>query len=426
MASPALKPQAPRPQRIQPIREGAEDGIRGFTKQPHEYEYLVTGNKLSGLLQSNLLYWIGRNTWGKANRPEWARLSITELAKLCGEVERKSVATALADLLERGIIAAPDRNGCAANTPKMYKLCPENWRKAPSYKPPVDPELVKLAKQVEAGWQADAEEDEHPERIVAPGKSSKPMTVALPRKDAEPFPVRIVYYCEFDEPVSFRARPGRNGRLNVTACRPAATAPPCSPAQLHTFANPSPPVEENTELARYRAYLFPLVMNLWDTGTDEAFIRSVFELAAGAPLETFQDQVALKFPNPKEARKHKPGLLRNLAAQAAKTHAVRQELEKERLRKMPVIEPQTPPEPLDLTRRWDRIRQELKARLTPESYENWFARTRQIQQDADSMTVVANGDNQEADFIVDEYTNLIREICAKLNEPSLIIWRAGK
>jgi len=425
MASPALKAPAPRPQRLQPIREGAEDGIRGFTKQPHEYEYLVTGNKLSGLVQSNLIYWIGRYTWGKPTRPEWARLSITELAKLCGDVEPKSAATAMADLLERGIVAARDRNGCAANTPKMYKLCPENWRKAPAYdhKSPIN-----LAQKIEAGWEAEAAKEAESERVVKPGQNSRPITVALPVKDAKPFPVRIVYYCECDEPISFRTRPGRNGRLNVTACRPGGIekAKPCSPPQLHEFAPRSPLAEANTELARYRAYLFPLVMNLWDTGTDEAFIRSVFELAAGAPLETFQDQVALKFPNPKEARKHKPGLLRNLAAQAAKTHAVRQELEKERVRKMPVVEPQTPPEPLDPARRWDRIRQALKARLTPESYENWFAYTSQAQETADSTTVVTRGDHEEVEFLTSEYTALLTKVCIEIGEPSLIHWKAGK
>ncbi len=435
MASPALKSPAPRPRPVE-IRTGV-DHTRGYTKQPHEYEHLITGNKLSGLLQANLIYWIGRNTFGKESRPEWARLSITDLAKLCGDVERKSVAVALADLLERGIIAAPPREGCAANTPKMYKLCPENWRKAPSYKPAPDPELVKLAKAVEAGWQEEAEEE--PERTVAPGKSSKPVTVAMPQKDADPFPVRIVYYCEFDEPVSFRARPGRNGRLNVTACRPSslkpelpatpATVSPCSRTQLHA----APTFEENTELARYRAYLVPLVLDLWGTATDDAFVKLVFDAADGASLETFQAQLILKFKatdanriDAREASKHKPGLLRNLAEQAARTHKLAQAREKERAAAMPAVTPQKPPEPLDAARRWDRIRQQLQALLTPESYANWFAFTRQAEETATSTTVIANGDHEEVEFICQEYGQMIEATCRKLGEPTLIMWRAGR
>ena len=222
--------------------------------------------------------------------------------------------------------------------------------------------------------------------------------------------------------------------MNVTACRPGGIekAKPCSPPQLYEFAPRSPLAEANTELARYREYLFPLVLDLWGTATDEAFVKLIFDAAGGASLETFQAQLILKFKAPdanrisaREAQKHKPGLLKNLAEQAARTHQLAREVEKGRARKMPTVEPQKPPEPLDPARRWDRIRQALKARLTPESYENWFAYTSQAQETADSTTVVTRGDHEEVEFLTSEYTALLTKVCIEIGEPSLIHWKAG-
>jgi hypothetical protein len=405
---------------------------RDFITQPFQYQYLATMKKgsdgrarpmLSGLLQANLIFWIGRKTYGGKNNPEWADLSITDLAELCGGVERKSVAVALADLLRRRIIATPDRNGCAANAPKMYKLCPENWRTAPPYEPEADADAdkarqIEQAKAIEAAWaekarQADAEEAQ----TVAPGKVSRPAPVAIAVKNAEPVHVRIVYHSEFDQPIAFRARAGKNGRLQVTACKP------CSRPQPHEKAAP----EENTALSSYRDYLFPLVLKLWGVATDDDFVRKVFASAQGAPVETLADVVRLKLPNPDKASYHVPGLLVNLAEQAGRTHRLRAELAaKEEARKMPAVTSQSPPEPLNPARRWDRIRQELKGRMTPESYGNWFARTRQIDEDDDTVTVLVDGDQATVDFITDEYHNLLNAVCEQIDEPTVFLWRAGQ
>jgi len=459
MASPAVRTRpaaaSSKPSvrgKAEAIATGHKDSIRAYTRYTYDYDFLATHKEgkpmLSGLLQSNLIYWISRKTVGDEKRPEWARISITQLAQLCGGVERKSVATALADLLKRQIIAAPVREGCAANTPKMYKLCPENWRKAKPYTPEVDAELLTLAKQVEAGWadsEIDVEEDDIEMRRltrveVAPGKRSKPQPVAMPVKGAEPFMVRVVYHSEFDEPMAFRARSGKNGRLQVTACRPASNvvwgaegaeekAKACSRPQPHG-AQAS---EENTELARYRVYLNATMLDLWETAKDERFIQAVFGAADGAPLEALHNQVAIKFKRGQgettfrtEARKHQPGLLINLASDAARAFKLRQQTEKERTDQMPPVEASKPAEPLDPNRRWDRIRRELQKRLPLVSYENWFAYTWQIDETAELMTVVLNADQDTVEFLMQEYAPLIAEICNAIHEPPAIQWRAGR
>jgi hypothetical protein len=425
MASPALKspgPQPskpcprPRPRLVASIERGIEP--RAFVKTPPEYDYLATTKKdadgvrrpmLSGLLQSNLIHWIGRRTFGHPDRPEWTTQSARQLAALTGS-DSKNVAGALADLIARKIIACRGETD-AANARKQYRLTPEHWKTARPYSPALDEdraERLRLSKVIERGWDPAL----HSEETVQPGAKSRPVNVAVPVKSAEPFGLKIVYHSELENAISFKARAARNGTLNVTACLPAAKQ---AMVPIPTRG------EANTEFARYRDYLFPLVLNLWSTATDEAFVRRVFEAAAGAPLETFQDQVSLKFPHASEARKHKPGLLRNLAEQAAKTHRARQAMEKESLSKMPIPAPQKPPAPLDPARRWDRIRRELQDRLSAESYDNWFARTRQLDE-TPAYTVVAV-DASALVLIRDEYAQLIADICARLGEPASITWR---
>ena len=95
-----------------------KDDPQLYTKVPHDYGELIRGNKLGGALQRDLVYWIERETWvrkrvkGEIVRPEFAKLSFGQLAKLCGGVERKNVVVAIADLERRRIIEARDRTGC--------------------------------------------------------------------------------------------------------------------------------------------------------------------------------------------------------------------------------------------------------------------------------------------------------------------------
>lgn len=452
MASPSRNFDTP-PRRpaasVQHIKTGYQDSVRGFTRHPVEYDHLARtkdGKQMfSGLVQSNLVYWIERRTLGDPARPEWARLSISALAQLVG-ADRKNVAVALADLIERGIVAVPDRDGCAKNAPKMYKLTPEKWRDAPPYSAPVDEDLLALAKKVEAGWAADAIEDEEARHgrqdedededqpvEVKPGKVSQPRQLAMPVKgNAEPFIVRMVYHSEFDEPMQFRARAGRNGRLQVTACRPRSSE---GETRANTYGSAHPhgasTFEENKGLSEYRQYLSTLVLDLWGTAPDEAFVKLIFDAAAGAPVEVFANQVNLKFrlsqgveTYQREAKKHQPGLLKNLAAQAARTDAARRSTKG--ARPVPDTAPQRRPEPLDPAKRWDRIRAALQTRLAPESYHNWFAYTRQMTETASSLIVEVEAGHEAIALITSEYTALLTKVCTGLGEPETIIWKAGR
>lgn len=464
MASPSLKyseSRAAMPKRAPAKISTGIEPVAGWWKFPGAYDHLATSRKgpdgkmhpmLSGLLQSNLIYWIGRKTYGSKERFEWARISITDLADICGDRQPTSIAMALADLIDRQLIEAPSREGCAKNAPKMYKLAPQNWAKARPYMPDTDADLLRLAKQVEAGWSAKADEEDDIEQArrtrveVAPGKRSKPTALEMPVKDGESFRIRVVYHSDgFDEPVAFRARPGKNGRMDIwsSPCRPAGNVVwgDVTPGDhgKEQSAYTGPPVYgkqtfvQNTDLSGFRNYLNPLILELWDTAKDEAFIRQVFDAAEGAPLDTFKTHVEVKFSAAqgnaafhRNARKHQPGLLIALACDAGRAWKLRQKIDKARSAEMSASEPQKPPEPLDLSRRWDRIRRALQQCLTTESYANWFSSTRQLHEDGNSTTVMVDGDQQTRNFLIDEYEVLVADVCAKLNEPGLIVWKAGK
>jgi hypothetical protein len=415
--------------RTQPeIKTGTSDGIKGFTKYPYEYDHLVTGNKLSGLLQANLVYVISRNTWGNAKRPEWAKLSLTALAKLTGGVERKSVAIALADLIRRGIVAARDRKGCAATAAKMYRLTPEKWRRAKPYVPPTPAEEAEAELEVTAedsAETADPAAAESQERTVAPGRQSRPQPVSISVKGSEtPIAIRVVYHSRFDEPLSFRTQPGANGNLSVTVSRPdEQKAKRCSPAQPQSFPVSSPSTEENKRLTEYRVFISQLVLNLWGKTADEQLIAAVLKAAGAAPIRLFEHIVFLRFKNRSDAsRFHSAGLLPSLAQDARQAYLAMQTKENNNPQ-APEKRPASPAEPLDMARRWDRIRGTLKAKLSPTVYANWFEYTRQIEERRDA-TVVSVATEDQAKFMEDEFTSLIKAACLQLGEPTVIFWRS--
>jgi len=368
-----------------PTKGKGEDPGR-YSKTPHEYgDILISGGKLGGPLQRDLLYWIERHTWGAntsknpkvVTRPEFAKLSITALAKLCQvwdeqkgklrPVERKSVAIALADLEKRGIIEARDRKGCGKTTAKMYKLTPTRWKSAPPYKPPTPKEIE--AAELEAE-ETEAEEaapvcnscgqqlsefagpakgergyvcqnpgcdmegieleflpapQEPPERTVNPGKVSRPQPVAVTMaKDAPAVTIRLSYCPQgFEHPVTFRSRTGRNGRIQITATphRPEA-ARNYGCAQLQSFASSSPvqsaQVLNSELLSEYSAVVRGIVRQYWATAADKSLINQVFKAADNAPVEVFEHRVAQKFR--RGAGKHTRGLLIELAADAARDY----------------------------------------------------------------------------------------------------------
>lgn len=314
-------------------RKTTGDDPAAYSKTPHEYgDILIRPDekgrtKLGGALQRDLVYWIERHTWGKnvgssakVELAEFAKLSLSQLAKLCGS-DRRSVARSLADLTERGIIEARDRQGCGPTVAKMYKLTPARWKKAPWYKPPT------LTEADEAEAEEDAAEDStvieaaaQPEATVDPGKVSKPQPVAVSlSKGAPAVTVRISYRpLNFPFPVAFSARPGRNGRLQVS----------CRATTLQRFAEPSPSVSDATvDIERFNAYsesITRIVLEIWGKEADERLIESVFSVSGTAPVWLFESIIEQKFPKRRNPKHHTTGLLIDLAKEAARGQLARE------------------------------------------------------------------------------------------------------
>ena len=274
------------------------------------------------------MYWIERNTWGKNTgtplkivRPEWAKLSLAQLAKLCGS-DRRTVARSMADLVTRGIIEDRDRTGCGATVAKMYKLTPARWKAAPYYEPAVmeEEDAPELDEEEAADTTEPVQASDELEATVQPGKVSRPQPIAIsPAGGAPHVTIRVVYRSvDLPFPVAFKAHPGRNGRVQIT-CR--ATAP-----QFSAFCSPiiSPVTVESNQFKSYRDHLEPFVLNFWGKALDEVLLNQIVRASNGAPVSVFENIVLKKFKNSRKAEGHKTGLLVNLAEDAAKAWAIQQ------------------------------------------------------------------------------------------------------
>jgi len=319
------------------------DDPRHYTKNPHAYgDELISGGKLGGALQRDIVYWIARHTIGAVTpnrkepdtivRPEWAKLSITQLARLCQvwdddaeklrPVERKSIAVAVADLETRGIIEARDRKGCGKTVAKMYRLTPERWKEAKPYKPPTPKQLADAESEILDEDDDDQDDDQQhlPDAgdpvNVDPGRRSRPQQVPLQlRRDAAPVTIRLVYHAGgFEQPITFRARTGRNGRLEITAAPHVSYG--CAQPQRSAVSSPSKPaVTVDTEQVKaYKSFLREFCLNAWGKVADEALVSSVISSSRGAPLPYFTARVHEKFS---KRNRHTSGILSNLASDAA-------------------------------------------------------------------------------------------------------------
>lgn len=210
---------------------------RDYTKQHNAFAHLITGGKLSGLLQVGIIFWIQRKTWGDEKRPEWARLSYTELCELCNTTDKKTVQRALRDLAKRGIIDVDERKGCSETS--GYKLTPDRWKDAPVCE---QPEPAAAAPDLAApDLTADESKVFHDKLTVRPGKRAQvPLQLALQRIEystegltamqvvtsATREGVLFVQFCETPEkaskgqkrwgysPTEQKANTGNNKRLN--------------------------------------------------------------------------------------------------------------------------------------------------------------------------------------------------------------------
>ena len=356
------------------------DDPQAYTKVPHEYgDILISGGKLGGQLQRDLVYWIERHTIGNAKRPEFAKLSITAMARMCQvwdadkgklrPVERKSVAVALADLERRKIIEARDRKGCGPTTAKMYKLTPEHWRKAKPYEPPTRKELEEAEATVEA--EDAAEETTAPapeaESTVQSGKMSRPQAVSIrPTRNAEPVTIRLVYNPNgFDTPVTFQARTGPNGRIQVSA-RPhkhsEAKANDYGCAQPQSFAVSSPPSEENKRFTDFDVCANSISLETWGIALEDELIRQIVTAAADAPVELF-NRIARKKLETRTAHKdHTKGLLVHLAAEAARSHTKEKAIEARRAADRPAAPILPAIDPAELAEAVEREQRPVKPR----------------------------------------------------------------
>lgn len=339
MPAPVVKKSAPSAQAVArkayaavPQKTKADDP-GAYTKTPHEYgDILITGKKLGGPLQRDLIYWIERHTWGKnigtptnIKRPEFAKLSLSMLAKLCGGVERKSVAIALKDLETRGIIEARDRKGCGATVAKMYKLTPSNWRKAKPYEAPSAKDIAEAEAEADATEADDEIVSTEPvaeaHSDVQPGKASRPQAMAVSISKGTPaVTIRVVYRSECPFPVRFSTRTGSGGRVHVTAAPHGDTeqkAKNCSRTepQLKTQT------VDNKQLSEFGAAVNYITMQVWGKAADDALVSQIVRAAGAASVETFQRIAWLRLRGREAGRKHTPGLLVALAGDAQRADA---------------------------------------------------------------------------------------------------------
>jgi len=325
-----------------PCKTKTDDPGR-YTKTPHEYgDVLISGGKLGGALQRDLIYWIERNTWGDPKRPEWAKISLTQFARLCQSwddakeqlrpVERKSVAIALADLEKRGIIESRDRKGCGPTTAKMYKLSPERWKKATPYKPPTPKEIEAAEDAADAEPENDADETaDQPapavEQTVANGETSRPTSLSFrPARDAEPITLRVIFSpTGFETPITFRARTGGNGRIQITAT-PArlgeSQANGCSHGQPQLRKSPV----DNKAFEEFETAAQRVAIGVWGYALDDNLIRRIWERLGGeTPAALFERVCEAKLITGRKHH-HTPGLLVNLAEQARRAYATETQL----------------------------------------------------------------------------------------------------
>jgi len=299
-----------------------DDGSSGYVGLPREFDYLLRGEKLSGLLQTAIVYLIARFTYGQKTAPEWGKISLTQFARMAGrKVERKNIAIAIADLEKREIIEARDRTGCKPTTMKMYKLRPDRWEKAKPYEPP-KPKAEEPENEANDEADDEATAAPAPSAVVQGGKCSRSVQVAVRPKSGPPVDIRMVYYSRCDFPLEFTPRAGANGRLTVTVSSPPKTgeekAKDCSRARPQSFASHSPSVVANKQNSPLAVAANRIILEFWGKAPDTDFLHRIATAAGSATPETFERLVRIKLRG-RNGGRHVPGILLSIAQDAART-----------------------------------------------------------------------------------------------------------
>lgn len=209
MKAPNLQPPAPsqpaaRTKKVTPITDPAVGPLENYSKTPDEYAHLIKGKKLSGALQRDILYCIQKKTWGQKIKVEWASLSFREISKECEDGCPGNVARAINDLVDRGIIAVKDREGCSSK--RLYQLTPHRWADAKPY------QFKKLQQAAAESEETESDQDERSETkpfgdkmLVRPGKKAASVPARLTPADRDPVDFRIEYLNSGAEPVEVSA-----------------------------------------------------------------------------------------------------------------------------------------------------------------------------------------------------------------------------
>jgi hypothetical protein len=181
MQTPVSEPTSPAPSRAKtrskPKVKAPPDGF--YTKLPNEFfKYLMAEDKLIGKTQIYAVLCILRHTWGADGRPEWASLSIDQIAEECGKADRMGMHRVLIDLHERDIIEAEERKGCAT---KRYRLTPEKWEKA----------RLREATPEPAREKQKPAEPASDKLVVQPGRKPMCVPARMEPKDREPVDFRF-------------------------------------------------------------------------------------------------------------------------------------------------------------------------------------------------------------------------------------------
>jgi hypothetical protein len=378
-----------------------------FTTLPNEIYALFEKGLLNHGHQILVALAVLKLTLGAQGRPEYASASYDRVGEMCGGIARSNVSRVMKALHKRGVVELLEKTGCRS---LRYKLIPEKWA---DVLPDDEPE-----------------EEEKPEPasraigdkvIVRPGGKSPCVAARLAPKDQEPVDFRIECENAGAHPVEFTATIDGD-LIQVRIC----SQEPDSERRKSEFSGPAGPNENSQPIVNNRVADFQKAVNyttlhFWNRAADKGLIGQVIKAAGAAPVELFQRFVDDKLSPRGAAKKHTPGLLIELARDAARTH---QALKEAPAMPRPTIadRPAFQEPPLDSSIAWDRFKAVLKAELGAGPYENWIARTRQMQATADSI-YVAVPDQGTRDYLKSEFSDVLEKIRRQLNDLREIEWR---
>lgn len=299
-----------------------------YSTMPNAFDDLIADGKLSGVLQRDVIWIILRATWGADGRPEYARLSLREIARRCRE-DSGNVGRAVADLAKRKILEINEGKGCS-KTAKLYKLIPENWKDAAPYEAP-------KAKPVDdEADDAEGTDEDNPQHkrlhggklIVRPGKKPARTAARLEPKDREPVDFKIEYANTGTSPVEVSATTTADV-LTITVNAKATESERKENKRVFPTAPHQTPLLINQRLTEFSTAICELSLSEFQKPldpadpTDRKYISDICELAGpDLPAAEYAAYARSEIRTMREGRKNvASGILRPLATQAATRHA---------------------------------------------------------------------------------------------------------